>query len=194
MAIPDAIGHARMRQREAKVSRPRLLGHEILRRVTRAEVPANYPLNPRSDRAVLGALEGRYLVPPGIDVLELGLIDTAGRFELLPIDCRDKPLWDQVTHLLISDAEAERQREIVLSTYRALCARITEAEQLRSSVAEWSRSRVAHPVFGTIRFETIATWRSRRHGTEPLGERVLDRLRAEVARRVAARIGARLVR
>ena len=107
---------------------------------------------------------------------------------------RDKPLWDQVTHLLISDAEAERQREIVLSTYRALCARITEAEQLRSSVAEWSRSRVAHPVFGTIRFETIATWRSRRHGTEPLGERVLDRLRAEVARRVAVRIGARMVR
>ncbi len=194
VAILNAIGHSRTRQRKAKVPRPRLLGHEILRRVTRAEVPANYPLNPRSDRAVLGALEGRYLVPPGIDVLELGLIDTAGRFELLPIDRRDKPLWDQVTHLLVSDAEAERQREIVLSTYRALCARITEAEQLRSSVAEWSRSRVAHPVFGTIRFETIATWRSRRHGTEPLGERVLDRLRAEVARRVAARIGARLVR
>lgn len=194
VAILNAIRHSRTRQREAKVPRSRLLGHEILRRVTRAEVPANYPLNPRSDRAVLGALEGRYLVPPGIDVLELGLIDTAGRFELLPIDRRDKPLWDQVTHLLISDAEAERQREIVLSTYRVLCARITEAEQLRSSVAEWSRSRVAHPVFGTIRFETVATWRSRRHGTEPLGERVLDRLRAEVARRVAARIGARLVR
>ena len=194
MAIPDAISHSRIRQREAQVSRPRLLGHEILRRVTRADVPAKYPLSPRSDRAVLGALEGRYLVPPGIDVLELGLIDTAGRFELLPIDRRDKPLWDQVTHLLISDAEAERQREIVLSTYRALCARIIEAEQLRSSVAEWSRSRVAHPVFGTIRFETIATWGSRRHGTEPLGARALDRLRAEVARRVAARIGATLVR
>lgn len=194
VAIPDTIGHSRTPQREAKVSRPRLLGHEILRRVSRLDVPANYPLNPRSDRAVLGALEGRYLVPPGIDVLELGLIDTAGRFELLPIDRRDKPLWDQVTHLLITNAEAERQREIVLSTYRTLCARIAEAEQLRSSVAEWSRSCVAHPVFGTIRFETIATWTSRRHGTEPLCERVLERLRAEVARRVAVRIGARLVR
>jgi hypothetical protein len=194
MAISDAIGHSRTRQREAKVSRPTLLGHEILRRVTRPDVAANYPLNPRLDRAVLGALEGRYLVPPGIDVLELGLIDSAGRFDLLPIDRPDKPLWDQVTHLLISDAEAARQQAIVLRSYGVLCDRIAEAEELRSSVADWSRRRVAHPVFGTIRFETIATWRSRRDGTEPLGERVLDHLRTEVVRRVAARIGARLVR
>jgi hypothetical protein len=194
VSITNAIGHSRTRLREAKVSHSRLLGHEILRRVTRADVPANYPLNPRTDRAVLGALEGRYLVPLGIDILELGLIDTAGRFELLPIDRRDKPLWDQVTHLLVTEAEAERQREILLGTYRALYARIAEAELLRSSVEEWARARVAHPVFGTIRFETIATWKSRRRGTRPLSAHALDRLRAEVARRAAARIGARLVR
>lgn len=146
------------------------------------------------DRAVLGAREGRYLVPPGVDVLELGLVDRAGQFELLPIDLRDKPLWDEVTHLLVTAAEAERQRGIVRRSYHELCARIAEAEELRSSVAEWSRRRLAHPVYGTIRFETVATWRWMRHGTEPLTESELARLHAEVVRRVAARIGARLVR
>lgn len=189
MALSNSISHPPIAGR--KVSRPRLLGHEILRRVGRAEVPAEYPLDPRTGRAVLGSREGRYLVPPGIDVLELGLIDTAGAFELLPIDHRDKPLWSEVTHLLVTPAEAERQREIVLCSYRVLCDRIAEAEELRSSVEDWSRRRVAHPVFGTIRFETIATWKSMRRGAEPLGERALVRLHAEVARRVAARIGAR---
>lgn len=176
------------------MSRPRLLGHEILRRVGRSEVPAEVLLDPRTGRAVLGSREGRYLVPPGIDVLELGLIDTAGLFELLPIDHRDKPLWNEVTQLLVTPAEAERQREIVLRSYHVLCELIAEAEELRSSVADWSRRRAAHPVFGTIRFETIATWKSMRRGTEPLGARALGRLHAEVARRVAVRIGAHLVR
>jgi hypothetical protein len=157
-------------------------------------MPAGYTLSPRSERAVLGAYEGRYLVPPGIDVLELGIIDTAGQFELLPIVHGDKPLWDEVTHLLVTAAEAERQRGLVLRSYRALCARIAEADSLRSSVAEWSRRRAAHPVFGTIRFETIAVWKSMRHGTEALVELELDRLHAEVARRVAVKIRARLVR
>jgi hypothetical protein len=49
-------------------------------------------------------------------------------------------------------------------------------------------------VYGTIRFETVATWKSMRHGTEPLTEGELARLHAEVVRRVAARIGAHLVR
>ncbi len=172
----------------------RLLGHEILRRVSRAEVPAGYPLDPRTDRAVLGAREGRYLVPPGVDVLELGLVDRAGRFELLPIDLRDKPLWGEVTQLLVTAAEAERQRGIVQRAYRDLCTHIVEAEELRSSVAEWSSRRVAHPVYGTIRFETVATWRSMRRGTEPLTDDERAALHAEVLRRVAASIGARLVR
>jgi hypothetical protein len=179
---------------QAQVPRPRLLGHEILRRIARAEVPSEVALDPRTDRAVLGSREGRYLVPPGIDVLELGLIDTPGAFELLPIDRRDRPRWDEVTHLLVTPSEAEQQRAIVLRLYRILCDRIAEAEELNSSVADWSRRGVAHPVFGTIRFETIATWRSLRRRIELFDEHALGRLHAEVARRVAARIGARLIR
>ena len=83
---------------------------------------------------------------------------------------------------------------IVSRSYRLLCERIAEAEVLRSSVADWTCRGIAHPVFGTIRLETITTWKSMRRGTAVLGDRVLDRLHAEVTRRVAVRIGARLVR
>lgn len=162
--------------------------------MTREEVPADYPLNPRTDRAVLGAREGRYLVPAGVDVLELGLISRAGNFELLPIDRRDKPLWEEVTHLLITQAEADRQRGIVLRSFHALCGCIAEGDALRSIVAEWSRCRTTHPIFGTIRFETIATWKSMRRGITPLSERELEDLHADVARRVAIRIHAHLTR
>jgi hypothetical protein len=63
---------------KAKRSRPRIVGYEILRRVEPGEVPG-YPLDPRKDRAVLGAREKRYLVPPDVDVFELGLIDRPAR-------------------------------------------------------------------------------------------------------------------
>jgi hypothetical protein len=82
--------------------------------------PGN-PLDPRRDRAVLGAQEKRYLVPPDVDVFELGLIDRPGLHELLPIDPNDKPLWDVVIDLLVSEAEAARQRELLRMAYRTLC-------------------------------------------------------------------------
>ena len=181
-------------QREAYVSHPRLLGHEIMRRVGRTEAPEGFPLNPRTDRAVLGAAGGRYLVPPGIDVLELGLIDRAGSFELLPIDLHDRPLWDEVVNLMVTRAQADRQRSILLRSYGALRTIIAEAALLEESIEEWSRRRAGHPVFGIIRLETIETWKSRRRGTAPLSEAELDRLHAEVARRVARRIGAHIIR
>ena len=147
------------------MSHRRLIGYEILRRVRRTEIPADYPFNPRTARAVLGVSGRRYLVPPGIDVLELGLIDTPGRFELLPLDLCDKPLWDEVIHLMVTKAQAERQHGIVLRSYRALHTLIVESATLRASVAGWPRRSAPHPVFGIIRLETIETWKSLRHGS-----------------------------
>ncbi|HEX7941917.1 MAG TPA: hypothetical protein VF488_08915 [Gemmatimonadaceae bacterium] len=177
---------------KAKRSRPRIVGYEILRRVEPGEVPGA-PLDPRKDRAVLGAREKRYLVPPDVDVFELGLIDRPGPHELLPVDEDDKPLWDDVIHLLISEAEATRQRELLRKAYRALCGMIAEADELEASVAERSRRREAHPVFGMLRLATIDVWAARRRGVGQLGVRELDSLHAEVARRVAARIRAHVV-
>jgi hypothetical protein len=177
---------------KANRSRPRIVGYEILRRVEPGEVPG-YPLDPRKDRAVLGAGEKRYLVPPDVDVFELGLIDRPGPHELLPIDENDKPLWDDVIHLLVGEAEAARQRELLRKAYRALCGMIAEADELESSVAEWSRRRETHPVFGMLRLATIDVWAARRRGLGQLGVRELDALHAEVARRGAARIRAHLV-
>ena len=177
---------------KAKRSRPRVVGYEILRRVEPGELPG-YSLDPRKDRVVLGAREQRYLVPPDIDVFELGLIDRPGPHELLPIDEHDKPLWDGVIHLLVGEAEAARQRELLRMAYRALCGMIAEADELEASVAERSRRGEAHPVFGMLRLATIDVWAARRRGLGPLGVRELHFLHAEVVRRVAARICAHLV-
>jgi hypothetical protein len=143
---------------------------------------------------VLCAPDGRYLVPPGIDLFELGVIDMPGRYELLPIDENEKPLWNGVVHLLVTEAQAKRQRKLVLRAYRTLHAMIREAEELASSVAVWSERRQTHPVFGMLRLETIEVWREHRRGTSPLGERELEALYMRVARRAAARIRAHLIR
>lgn len=177
---------------KAKLSGPRVVGYEILRRVEPWEVPG-YPLDPRKERAVLGAGEERYLVPPDVDVFELGLIDRPGAHELLPIDENDKPLWDDVVHLLVGEAEAVRQRELLRKVYRTLCGMIVEADELEASVAERSRRREPHPIFGMLRLATIDVWAARRRGLGRPGVRELHALHAEVARRVAARIHAHLV-
>lgn len=170
-----------------------MIGYEILRRVEQAEVP-DHPLDAHTERAVLGARDGRYLVPPGIDILELGLISAAGRFELLPIDGNDKPLWDEVVHLLVTEPQAERQRGLLLRSYKALHAMIQEADELDAAVAEWSARGAAHPVFGMLRLEAIEVWKTLRHGSEPLSEPELDALHTAVARRVAAKLHAHVVR
>jgi len=142
---------------------------------------------------VLGTLEKRYLIPPDIDVFELGLIDRPGLHELLPVDENDKPLWDDVIHLLVGEAEAARQRELLLMAYRALCGMIAEADELKASVAERSHRRETHPIFGMLRLATIDVWAARRRGLGQIGVRERQSLHAEVARRVAARIHAHLV-
>jgi hypothetical protein len=192
--IVNAIRHSHSPGREATLTLPRLIGYEILRRVRQAEIPSQCPIPQSTARAVLGTGSCRYLVPPGIDIFELGIIDTPGRFELLPIDPYDNPLWDEVIDLVVSTAQAEQQRDILMRSYHALHALIWESATLHASVAGWSRRGSPHPVFGFIRLETIETWKSVRHGTEPLSEEERDRLHESVARRVALRIRARFVR
>lgn len=101
----------------AQRSHPRIIGYEILRRVERWEVPV-HPLDPNKERAVLGARDKKYILPPGIDLFELGLIDRPGPHELLPIDEHDAPCWDGVVHVLVTEAQAERQRKLLLCGYR----------------------------------------------------------------------------
>jgi hypothetical protein len=179
---------------KGKARKPRVLGYEILRRVKPCEVPG-HPVDPRTERAVLGTWSATYLVPPGIDVFELGLIDSAGHFELLPITPEDKPLWDEVVELFVSDAQAERQRAILMRSYRALHAMIQEADELEASIAEWARYGIgAHPVFGMLRLAAIAVWKAKRRGRAPLTEREFEVLHTHVARRVAAKIRAHITR
>lgn len=171
---------------------PPVIGYEILRRVKRGEFPG-HPIDPRTERAVLGAGKERFLVPPGIELFELGLIALPGFYELLPIDGDGKPLWDDVVNLLVTKTQARRQRALLLHSYRTLHAMIREADELAASITDWSQRGETHPIFGLLRLAAIEVWASMRRGSEPLGERELDALHAEVARRVAARIHAHLI-
>lgn len=178
---------------KTKAPHPNVSGYEILRRVTPSEVP-NHRVDPRTERAVLGSREGRYLVPPRIDIFELGLISIPGHYELLPIDLHDKPMWNDVVNLIVTKAQAEQQRALLLRAYRSLHSIIQEADELESSINEWSNRGDTHPIFGMLRLETIEVWRLMRRGNKPLSNRELDALHMEVARRVAVRIRAHVIR
>lgn len=103
-------------------------------------------------------------------------------------------MWNDVVNLIVTKAQAERQRTLLLRAYRALHSIIQEADELESSITEFSRRGETHPVFGMIRLEMIEVWRSMRRGTKSLSDRELDALHMEVARRVAARIRAHVIR
>jgi hypothetical protein len=178
---------------KTKASKSGVVGYEILRRVAQSEVP-DIPIDPRNERAVLGSRESRYLVPPNVDIFELGLLTNPGQYELLPIDADDKPLWNVVVNLLVTEAHAQHQRALLMRAYRALHAMIREADELESSIDEWSRRGETHPIFGMLRLATIDVWRSNRRGREPLADAELDALHREVGRRVARKIRAHLIR
>jgi hypothetical protein len=170
-----------------------VLGYEILRRVAQSEVP-DIPIDPRHERAVLGSRESRYLVPPNIDIFELGLLTSPGQYQLLPIDTDDKPLWQDVIDLLVTEAHAQHQRDLLMRAYRALHAMIRESEALESSIDDWSRRGETHPVFGMLRLAMIDVWRTNRRDREPLTEGDLDALHREVGRQVAGKIRAHIIR
>lgn len=180
----------------ADASAPRMIGYEILRRFPQegdTVVPFDPPIVARLERAVLGPPGGRYLVPPGIDLFELGVIARAGRYELLPIDVADRPLWHAITDVMVTENEALRQRRLLLRCYRTLHATIQEADALDADVIAWRSRGAMHPIFWLLRVETIEVWRQRRRISEPITDREFDLLHAAVARRVATRIEAQIV-
>jgi hypothetical protein len=109
---------------------------------------------------------------------------------LLPIDEDGRPHWDGVVDVLVTEALAEGQRALLLRAYRALRSAVRVGEALDADITERSRRGETHPIFGMLRLATIDVWAARRRLGAPLAERELDALHAEVARRVAKRIGA----
>jgi hypothetical protein len=179
-----------------KDSAPTVIGYEILRPFPHGNgsaVPFDPPSRRKHERAVLGPPDGRYLLPLGVDLFELGLIARAGRYELLPIDVADNPLWHAVTDVMVTPDEALRQRRLLLRCYRTLHATIREADALEAEVIARRNRGEMHPVFWMLRLETIEIWKQRRRGSEPITDRDLDLFHAAVARRVATRIEAHLI-
>lgn len=152
-----------------------------MRKVSQDEIPSTIPLKSRTARGTL------WTIPPGLDPLEIGLIQSAGRFELLPIDVGDKPLWGEVTHLVVTDNEARRQRDILFGYYDAMLRILPDdAADVDISVREVQDSGETHPIFQLLRQAALETWIDNRKGTGPLTEAQREKLNMSVARRATA--------
>jgi hypothetical protein len=165
------------------VAHARIRGYEILRKVRKEEVPADIPLN-KGLRGSYG-----YLVPPGIDLLELGLIHKAGHYELLPIDADDKPLWDEVTNLIITESQAAEQIEITFAAARALLDLMPDDAADLDIMLQGKYPDFRPSLLFLLGEAAVDTWTELRRGSAPLDEAERLRLQAAVTRRVAAYLG-----
>lgn len=165
----------------------RIIGCEIHRKVAQSEIPSHLALKARETRGVLGKDGYKYVVPPGVDPLELGVIVSAGQFELVPITFDGNPLWHETINLLVTEDQAARQRSIVMSFYHALLDHMPyDAPDLEAGVQAEAKRGETHAIFGLLRRAAIETWAEHRVGSDPLDEPQRERLHAGVARRTAA--------
>lgn len=165
----------------------RIIGHEIHRKVVQSEIPSYLSLKPQEVRGVLGKDGYKYIIPPGIDPLELGVIVNAGQFDLVPIDRENHPLWNESINLLVTEDQAVRQRNIVMDFYHALLDHIPhDAPDLEAGVQAEAKLGGTHAIFGFLRRAAIETWAEHRSQSVLLDDHEYERLLAGVARRTAA--------
>lgn len=174
----------------SSTSGSRIVGYEIIRKPTLSELPTGIEIDIKNARGSLGHDGYLYVVPYGIDPLELGLIANAGLFQLLPIDGHGIPDWDAVIDLPVTAEEAARQIQILQRSYYDLLTRLAPdvSANLDKAVTQGFKTRSAHPVLGLIRRATIETWSAQRSGSDPLNEAERDRLHTAVVQRTIALI------
>lgn len=185
-----ACAHDAGRAPAMKVRSPsgsEIIGHEIHRKVAQSEIPSHLSLKAHEVRGVLGADGYKYIIPPGIDPLELGVIVNAGQFDMVPVDRENKPLWNESINLLVTEDQAAQQRTIVMYLYHALLDYLPhDASDLEAGVQAEAQHGGTHPIFGLLRRAAIETWAEHRGEAAVLGDDERERLYAGVARRTAA--------
>jgi hypothetical protein len=180
----DKLGHA------MTASRPptsRIVGYMIGRKVNQSEIPSTIPVKARDVVGLLGHGDMQYMVPPGVDILELGVIAQPGQFVLIPCNADHRSLWDETVTLVVTAEQAAVQRGITTRFYEALLAHLPhDADDLKAGVAVNSEREKLHPVFGFLRRAAIETWARERRASDPLDEAERKRLDVAVACRAAA--------
>lgn len=169
-------------------SHPGLLaGYRLLARIqgdeARWAVPTPLPL-PGGQSFLVGTARGPYMLPAGIDPLELGLIVTPGEYDLVPVDPLNRPLHRGALHLAVSEKQAAEQRSIWRKSYEALLEVIPDdAEDIERDVHAMGAQGRFHPCLEALSRATIDTWCRDRDPTAELDESERHRLRRHVAAR-----------
>ena len=164
-----------------------LAGYRLLARVQREDagcvVPTQLPL-PGAQSFLVGTDCGPYTLPIGIDPLELGLIVTAGHYDLLPIDPLSRPRRHEARPLFVSEQQAAEQRAIWKRSYEALLAVLPDdAEDIERDVHAHGTQGAFHPCLEALSRSTTDTWCRDRDPTTPLDDVKRERLRQRIAAR-----------
>jgi hypothetical protein len=164
----------------------RIVGYKIGRKMTQSEIPSTIPVKAKDAVGLLGYGNMQYIIPPGVDVLELGVIANAGQFILIPYDAYRKTLWDQTITLVVTKEQAYAQRRINARFYAALLVQLPhDAADLEAGVADNRERDERHPVFDLLRRAATEIWATERRSTKPLDDGERERLDVAVARRAA---------
>lgn len=158
----------------------RIRGYEILRKLTRVDVPPHFQLD-KKHRGSYG-----FLIPSQIDPLELGLIQNPGHFELLPIQTDGKPLWDEVTDLIVTEDQAAQQIDIASRFARALFDLLPSDAADLDDILNGASPPGRLSLLSLLGQAAVDTWTELRRGSAPLDEPERLRLQSAVAERVAA--------
>lgn len=169
-----------------------IIGYEIGRRPKLAEIPQELRDRASELLAFMGSDDRNYLIPPGVDPLELGVVATPGEYMLLPINDRREPIWQHLKELHVTRAQADRQLEI-LTRFRRACldALPHDAADLEAAIEEATRLGEPHALLGIVRTAAIDVWQRERAAGEPLTPKLAARLDAQVGRRAAELMRAR---
>jgi hypothetical protein len=166
-----------------------IIGYWIARKVAQSEIPASIPVRAKDVVGLLGGGYGHHhLVTPGIDVLELGILTSAGRFLLIPVNADRKSVWAQTVDLLVTPEQAATQRDISQRFYAALLAALPhDADDLHAAVtSDREQERREHHVFNLLGRAATEIWALERRPTEPLTDTERQRLEGAVSRRTVA--------
>lgn len=165
----------------AALSSPRfpIVGYEILREMRPIEFPSGFTKDPRRVGPVY--FTQGYVVPPGVNPLELGLLSSPGLFQLLPVDAMGSLYWNDAIDLPVTKEEATRQTKILLRSYHALLDALPyDAVEIDEAVEAALHAHEEHYILALVRKATIGLWADQ---PKELKGSASERISARVAQR-----------
>jgi hypothetical protein len=171
---------------------PRIIGYEIGRRPKLAEIPPELRDQASELVAFMGSGGQHYIIPPGVDPLEIGVVASPGDYVLLPIDENGQPIWEHVKELHVTRAQADRQAEI-LTRFRGACLNALpyDAADIMAGIEDSTKRGATPALLGIVRLAALDVWRRERTAGERITPALASRLDALVGRRAAELMRAR---